>query len=280
MKKKQKAPAKVGKTLLNILMLVFSISCLFPIAWIFLSSMKSQSEFMLSSMSLPKAFHIENYIYVFQKTNMGLYLLNSVRNTFISVGIIIIISFLASYVIARYPMKGTKFAYQYFIVGMMVPIHALLVPIYIELKQAGLLNRWYTLLFPYVAFGLSMSILLMTSYVETIPRELEDAAAIDGCSFWKTMMYVIFPLTRPMMATVAIIQFFQIWNEFSFSLVLISKEALKTVPLGLNAFKGAHDVNYPRMMAAIMISMLPVMIMYFSLSRKIIDGMVAGAVKS
>ena len=119
----------------------------------------------------------------------------------------------------------------------------------------------------------------MESYIKAIPRELEDAAAIDGCGFFKTMVVIILPLAVPVIATVAIIQFFAAWNEFSFALILVKNDALRTIPVGLNAFKGAHDINYPRFMAAIMASMIPAMLLYFSFSKRIISGMMAGAVK-
>lgn len=270
---------KMSKLLLNVLMILFSITCLFPVIWIFFSSMKTQQEFMLSSMALPKSINFQNYIDVFQSTNMLVYIWNSLRNTIVSLGLTIIVVFPAAYVLSRRGFKGRNFVYNYFIIGMLIPVHALLVPMYIQFKQAGIDNQWYTLIIPYVAFGIPISIMLMESYIKSIPVELEDAAAIDGCGFFKTMLIIILPLATPVLATVAIIQFFASWNEFSFALILVKDDALRTIPVGLNAFKGAHDINYPRFMAAIMASMIPAMLLYFSFSKRIISGMMAGAVK-
>ena len=230
-------------------------------------------------MALPKAFNLKNYISVFKETNMLLYIGNSFRNTVLAVVIIIICAFLAGYVLSRYRFKGRNLIYNYFIVGMLIPIHALLVPMYIQFKEAGLTNHWYTLLLPYIAFGLPISIMLIESYIQSIPKELEEAAAIDGCGFFRTMFSIVFPMTGPIMATAAIIQFFAVWNEFSFALILVSKESLRTVPVGLTMFKGAYTVDYPRMMAGILVTMLPVMLLYFIFSKRIIESMVAGAVK-
>lgn len=274
---------KIGKGTMkvfcNVILMLFSITCIFPMVWIFYSSFKTQAEFTQSSTALPKAINLKNYVSVFTQTKMGTYMLNSARNTVLSVIIIIIVSFLAAYVLSRYRFRGRGFLYNYFIMGMLIPVHALLVPMYVQLRQSGLTNHWYTLLFPYVAFGLPISIMLIESYVESIPRELEEAAAIDGCGFFRCLFQIVFPLATPILSTVAIIQFFAVWNEFSFSLILVNSDSLRTVPVGLTLFKSAYTVDYPRLMAGIMTTTLPVMILYFIFSRRIIEGMVAGAVK-
>lgn len=273
----------IGKTIVrgfvNLIMLLFSFSCIFPILWLLSSSLKTQQEFAQSSMALPSALNLKNYISVFTETNMLRYIVNSLRNTVLSVGLIIIMAFTAAYVLSRYKSKGRNFIYNYFIIGMLIPIHALLVPMYVQFKQAGLTNHWYTLLLPYIAFGLPISIMLIESYISAVPKELEEAAAIDGSGFFMTIFKIIFPLTGPILATVAIIQFFAVWNEFSFALILVSKETLRTVPVGLTMFKGAYTIDYPRMMAGILVTMFPVMLLYFIFSRRIIESMVAGAVK-
>lgn len=269
----------IASIICNTIFLIFSFSCIFPIVWIFYSSFKTQAEFMQSSTALPTSLNFDNYIAVFTDTSMGIYILNSARNTIISVAIIIICSFLIGYIFARYTFKGRNVIYNYFIMGMLIPVHVLLVPLYVQLNQANLTNQWYTLLFPYVAFGIPLSIMLIESYITSVPIELEEAAAIDGCGFFRTLFQIVFPLAKPIIASVVIIQFFSIWNEFSFALILISSDALRTVPVGLTMFNAAFTVDYPRLMAGIMISILPVMIFYFSYSGKIIEGMVAGAVK-
>ncbi|MFR8172893.1 MAG: carbohydrate ABC transporter permease [Marvinbryantia sp.] len=270
---------KIGRVLCNLIFIIFSFTCVFPIVWIFYSSFKTQAEFMQSSVALPEALDLTNYISVFTSTSMLKYMLNSARNTLLAVAVIIIIAFLAGYVLSRYKFRGRGAIYNYFIMGMLIPIHALLVPMYIQLNGVGLTNHWYTLLIPYIGFGLPISIMLIESYISSIPGELEEAAAIDGCSFTRTLFQIVFPLASPILATVAIIQFFAVWNEFTFALILVNDDSLRTVPVGLTMFKGAYTVDYPRMMAGIMVTMLPVMILYFIFSKRIIEGMVAGAVK-
>ena len=282
--KKNAVPAKkvgksIGKVICNAVLLLFSFSCIFPMVWIFYSYFKTQTEFTQSSTALPQALNLKNYISVFTQTKLGMYMLNSARNTILSVLIIIVFSFLAGYVLSRYRFRGRSLIYNYFIMGMLIPVHALLVPMYVQLRQSGLSNHWYTLLFPYVAFGLPISIMLIESYIASIPKELEEAASIDGCGFFRCLFQIVFPLAMPILSTVAIIQFFAVWNEFSFSLILVNSDTLRTVPVGLTMFKSAYTVDYPRLMAGIMTTTLPVMILYFVFSKRIIEGMVAGAVK-
>ncbi len=270
---------KILRVICNLIFIIFSFTCVFPIVWIFYSSFKTQAEFMQSSVALPKALDFSNYINVFTSTSMPKYMLNSARNTLLSVAVIIIVAFLAGYVLSRYKFRGRAAIYNYFIMGMLIPIHALLVPMYVQLNEMGLTNHWYTLLIPYIGFGLPISIMLIESYISSIPGELEEAAAIDGCSFARTLFQIVFPLASPILATVAIIQFFAVWNEFTFALILVNNDNLRTVPVGLTMFKGAYTVDYPRMMTGIIVTMLPVMILYFIFSKRIIEGMVAGAVK-
>lgn len=270
---------KAVKIICNLVFIIFSFTCVFPIIWIFYSSFKTQAEFMQSPVALPEAIDFSNYISVFTSTSMPKYMLNSARNTLLAVVVIIFVSFLAGYVLSRYRFRGRKAIYNYFIMGMLIPIHALLVPMYVQLNELGLTNHWYTLLFPYIGFGLPISIMLIESYISSIPGELEEAAAIDGCSFTRTLFQIVFPLASPILSTVAIIQFFAVWNEFTFALILVNNDSLRTVPVGLTMFKGAYTVDYPRMMTGIIVTMLPVMILYFIFSKRIIEGMVAGAVK-
>jgi len=163
--------------------------------------------------------------------------------------------------------------------GMLIPIHSLLVPIYVVFNKTGLGNHWYTLIIPYVAFGFPIAIFLVEGYIKSIPISLEEAAAIDGSSFSRTMFLIMFPICKPILTTIAIIQTFSCWNEFSFALVLIKNQRLQTVPLAMTQFTGQFSSDYPKIMAAMFITMLPIVLFYFVFSKQIIKGMVSGAVK-
>ncbi|MEK5057479.1 carbohydrate ABC transporter permease [Paenibacillus sp. FSL H7-0326] len=263
----------------NAIMFIFTFSCIYPLVWIVYSSLKTQPEFANSILSLPKNLHFANYVEALELTNMLQLSWNSARVTFLSVLGIVIVSYVTGYIAARIDFKGKKLMIFYYLFGMLVPIHALLVPIYLLFKDWGLADQWYTLIIPYIAFNLSMPIMLIYSYVTGIPREIEEAAAIDGLSFSGTMFNIVVPIAVPVLTTVAILQFFACWNEFSFALVLLNDESLRTVPLGMSYFKSQYSTNYPQLMAGMVMSMLPVAVVYFAFSSRIIAGVMSGAVK-
>ena len=266
---------------MNLILLVFSLSCIFPIVWMAYSSLKEKRAFNADIIGLPKAPTIVNYTRILSNSDyhLGASMWNSVRTTFLSILMIVVFSFIVGYILARGRFKLNRFLYVMFLMGMLIPIHSLLVPIYIVFKSCGINNRWFTLLLPYVSFGLPMGIFLVEGYVKGIPVSLEEAAAIDGSSFSHTLWNIIMPICQPILVTVAIIQIFSCWNEFSFALVLIKDVALQTVPLALTQFKGQFASDYPKQMAAMLITMSPIVVLYFAFSKQIIKGMVSGAVK-
>lgn len=277
--KKAQAGNVSGKIIVNIILFVFSVTCIFPAIWLFYSSMKTKSEFYENPISLPSSFNFDNYLNALQKSDMLGWMTNTVRNTVIALFFILLIGFIVGYFVARFNFRGRKALYSYFLLGMLIPIHALMVPMYILFTKTGLGDSWYTLILPYTAFGIPIAVFLVESYVKNVPRELEEAAAIDGSSFSRTLFTIILPVCRPILVTIGIIQFFYLWNEFTFALILISKESLKTVSVGLTIFKGQYASDYPQMMAAMFLAILPAIVIYFAFSKQVIKGMVAGAVK-
>lgn len=266
---------------MNFVLLVFSLSCIFPIVWMIYSSLKEKRAFNADIIGLPKEPTLVNYIRILTNSDYHLAesMFNSVRTTFLSIVLIVLFSFIVGYILARVRFKMNRALYAMFLMGMLIPIHSLLVPIYVVFKNCGMSNQWYTLLLPYVSFGLPMGIFLVEGYVKGIPVSLEEAAAIDGSTFSNTLWRIILPICKPILVTVAIIQIFSCWNEFSFALVLIKDVGLQTVPLALTQFKGQFASDYPKQMAAMLITMSPIVILYFVFSKQIIKGMVAGAVK-
>lgn len=275
----KRRPSSVKTIIFNAIFLLYSLSCIFPVIWVLYSSLKTKVEFTNNIISLPANPTLENYVAVFETTPMLTFILNSLRNTALSIGFIILFSYVIGYFMARFEFKGKKIMHNFYMFGLLVPVHALLVPIYLIYKSIGFTDQWYSLILPYVAFGLSFPIFLVESYIKGIPNELEEAASIDGSGFTRTLFSIILPAAMPVVSTVAIMQFFSCWNEFPFALVLINREELRTVPLGLTYFQSQHEVNYPRMMAAMMCSLIPVATVYFAFSAQIIKGVVAGAVK-
>lgn len=266
---------------LNAILIIFSLTCIFPIVWMLYSSFKEKRAFNADIVGLPKKPTLINYTRILSNPDYHLSesMLNSVRTTCLSIILIVLFSFIVGYILARISFKFNRILYAMFLMGMLIPIHSLLVPIYVVFRQCGMSNQWFTLLFPYVSFGLPMGIFLMEGYVKGIPVSLEEAAAIDGSNFSHTLWHIIMPICKPILITIAIIQVFSCWNEFSFALVLIKDVGLQTVPLALTQFKGQFASDYPKQMAAMLITMSPIVILYFTFSQQIIKGMVAGAVK-
>ena len=270
---------KIEKVIANVVVMIFSITCIYPIIWMLYSSVNSNQEFYRNILSLPKEIHLENFIEAFKLGKLGLYSLNSLFNAVVSCTLIIIFSFIIAYFIARFKFRGRKILYMTFLFGMLVPIHALLVPVFIQYKDLGLFDNRFTLIIPYVAFGLPFSIFLLEGFIKSVPKELEEAALIDGSSFFSTMFRIVFPVCKPTLITVGILSFLDAWNEFPFALVLIKSDELKTISLGLLNFNGQYSTNYPVQMAGLLLAMLPIVIIYIFVNKKIIEGMTAGAVK-
>ena len=271
----------IGGFFMNLVLWIFSLSCIFPLVWMLYSSFKEKRAFNADIIGLPKSPTLINYIRILTNKDyhLGESMWNSVRTTVLSIVLIVLFSYVVGYILARVRFKLNRVLYAMFLMGMLIPVHSLLVPIYVVFRNCGLSNRWFTLLLPYVSFGLPMGIFLVEGYVKGIPVSLEEAAAIDGSTFSKTLFQVILPICKPILVTVAIIQVFSCWNEFSFALVLIKSVGLQTVPLALTQFKGQFASDYPKQMAAMLITMAPIVVLYFAFSKQIIKGMVSGAVK-
>ncbi|QHQ61352.1 ABC transporter permease subunit [Anaerocolumna sedimenticola] len=272
---------RVLSIFMNVILIIFSISCIFPLVWMFYSSLKEKREFNANVMGLPKSPDFHNYINILTNKDYHIFesVINSFRTTIISVFLIVIFGFIIGYILARIKFPGNRLLYVVFLMGMLIPIHSLLVPVYVVFTRSGLGNQWFTLIMPYVAFGFPIAIFLVEGYVKGIPVALEEAAAIDGSSFSRTLFSIILPMCKPILTTIAIIQTFSCWNEFSFALVLIKDPRLQTVPLAVTQFTGQFSSDYTKIMAAMLITMAPIVIFYFIFSKQIIQGMVAGAVK-
>lgn len=264
---------------LNLIIWIFSISCVFPFIWIVYSSLKTQQEFSLNIISLPAVPQFINYTELFKTGNMFTAFINSSYISIISVLFIIVIAFLTAYCLSRFEFRGRKIIYIFFLSGMLIPQHSLLIPVFIFFKNLGLYNTRITLLFPYIAFGLPMAIFLMESFIRTIPVEVEEAALIDGSGIFRRLYSIIFPMCKPVVATSLILSFLSAWNEFPFALILIRSQALKTIPLWLTNFNGRYSTDYTQLMAALVMASLPVIIVYLAFSKRVVQGMTAGAVK-
>jgi raffinose/stachyose/melibiose transport system permease protein len=265
----------VGKLLLTI----YALLTLYPLIWLFISSFKSNQDFYGKPFALPSVWQFENFTRAWKIAGIGTALTNSVIVTFASMALTLFLGTLAAYILSRlqFKLKGPIMAL--FVLGMLIPIHSTLVPLFIMMKKMMILDTHWALILPYTAFELPVAIFVVAAYLTSVPKEVEEAAMIDGNGYWGIFFRVIFPLSVPAMATVAILAFLRFWNDFAFALVFINKQALKTLPLSLSIFSDGFGTDYSLTMAAMTIAVIPTIVIYLIFQEQIMKGMVAGAVK-
>ncbi|MDQ0229245.1 carbohydrate ABC transporter permease [Metabacillus malikii] len=269
---------KLSRMPIYLLALFLLIFTGFPFLYMLSTSLKTQSHFFEEPFKLFSSFNLANYETVF---NMGLtrYFFNSILVSTVAVIAVMIIASLASYPLSRMNFKINKVVFLLFISGMMLPIHATLIPIFKLSQSFGVFDTLWALLGPYIAFSLPISIFILTQFMQEIPKSLEEAAKMDGCSHFGIFWRVILPMLTPALMTVLIYNFIHLWNEFIFALVLLSSPENMTLPLGLQDFKGEFSVNIPGLMAALTLASLPILVVYLFSQEKVVKGLAGGAVK-
>lgn len=284
-RKKEKQEAEVqqytkGSVIVQIIMTVAAALFIAPIFIIFNYSFKGKREQYLNNpLSLPEKLNFDNYIAAYKKLDLATTFTNTFIYTAISVLILAILCGTTAWAIARCRRKFFKFCYIYFIVGILIPYQALFLPIYMIGYRMHMTNTRFGIIFMYVATGISFGVFLMNSFMSTVPLELEEAARIDGCSVFRTYFSVVLPLLKPAMATLVIMQAFQIWNDYLLASLYVSKKQLKTLTVAIQSLFSAQSSDYTTAMAAIVISVLPIAILFLSLQKYFIKGMTVGAVK-
>jgi len=269
------------KTLIvTIFLISYAVVQLFPLFWMILFSLKSNSEiFGGNPIGIPHEFLWSNYENVLTNGKVGIYFVNSVIVTFVTILISVIASSMVGYAIVRMKWKLSKFVLTLFLVGMMIPIHAVLLPLFIILSGMGQLNSYQALVLPYVAFSLPMSIFILTSFLESIPRELEEAACIDGCNIYQIFFKIVFPLIRPGIATISILIYLQSWNELMFATTFINSVKFKTLTVGIMQMVGEYSTEWGPIGAGLVVATLPTIVIYSFLSKQVQDSLMAGALK-
>ncbi|MBO4911250.1 MAG: carbohydrate ABC transporter permease [Butyrivibrio sp.] len=268
------------KTFVYILLVIWTIINLFPIYFMFTFSLKGNDEiFGENVVGLPRHWLWSNYTSALGTGNMALYFFNSLLVTAVSIAISIMAAMMATYALTRIKWKLSKLTTAFFMLGLTIPLQASIVPVYVVLSRLHMLNKYSTLIVPYSAFTLSMSILICTGFMVDIPYDLDEAAIIDGCGLFGTFFKIIMPLMKPALSTIGIYAYLQCWNEFMFANVFISDAKHRTLPVGIKALSGAYTTDWGPIGAALVIATFPTLITYVALSRKIQDSFIAGAVK-
>ncbi len=262
-----------------IILLIAAIICLFPLLWMVSSSLKPLDEIFTNMSLLPKRFYFKNYIDAWVKGKFEVYFLNSVIYTICSVFGILLISSLCGYALARLNVPFKNLIFLILIIPLIVPLPGTFVPLYVLLKKLGLLDTRIGLILCYINGGLAFGIFLLKSFFEEIPKELEEAAIIDGATSFQIYFKIMLPLVRPALATLAIFNTVSIWNEFLLALIILQNPLKMPIQRGIMMFHGTHITEYGQLMAGLTIATLPVIIIYLLMQQHIIKGITAGALK-
>ena len=262
-----------------VLALVWMLVALIPFWFMVQTGFKESLELMTAPVwALPQNPTLANFRDVIER-GFFRFLSNSLIVVSISIVLVVIFAAMAAYIFARMQFRLNRPLFALIIAGLVVPIHVTLIPVYLLTTNIGIYDRLYALIGPYVAFSLPISIFILTGFMREIPRELEEAARIDGCGPMRSFFSIILPLTRPALATIAVFNAVTLWNEFVFAYVLTSSTEVRTLPLALWEFQGQYSSNIPAIMAVLAMSTLPLIIAYALFQEQLVKGIMAGAVK-
>lgn len=271
---------RLGYSVLYAVLIVVAALQLFPLVWLLLFSLKNNQEvFNLPPLSLPMNPRWENYEKVWSAGNIDVYFFNSVWITVSATLITVLLGSLVTYAVTRMRWKGSSLVLGLFMVAMMIPVHSTLIPLFSLFNKVGLTDHPLSLILSYVAFNMPITIMILLGFYYALPREVEEAAIIDGCSVNRMFVQIVLPMTSSVLATTAIINMIYNWNEFIFVNTFISSDSYKTLTVGVQNFIGQYTTDWGAIGATLMISILPILITFLFLSNRIVEGIAAGSVK-
>lgn len=268
-----------GTVIQYIFLIAMAAMFVTPLLFTLISSLKDNREIFASPFALPETYRFENYIIAWKEANMSQYFLNSVFISVATVVILGIVASMAAFIIARFNFKMNKFIMIFFMIGMMIPMHTILVPITYMIGTFNLKNNLFVLVLLYVGFSIPFSVMVLTNFMRGINQSLEEAAIIDGANYFQIYRHVALPLTIPAISTISIFNFLSAWNNVLFPLLFINDKKLKPISLGLLNFNGERGSQYGPLMAAIAITVFIPLVIYLLFQEKVESGLAAGAVK-
>lgn len=281
------------KFFIYFVLILLAVTIIVPVAWVFLASIKQNSEFYGNPWALPAGFYWQNFLDAWNKAQMGDYMLNSVIVTALALAILLVVALPASYCLARFKFRGSKFLNTAFMAGLFINVNYIVVPIFLMMRDGDtwlkkvlgngfLLNNLFVLAIVYAATALPFTIYLLSGYFATLAHDYEEAAYIDGAGYSTTMWKIIFPMAKPSIITVILFNFLSFWNEYIISMTLMSSaKGPKTLPVGLLNLMQAQQsaAQYGSMYAGLVIVMLPTLILYICVQSKLTQGMTVGGLK-
>ncbi len=271
--------AGLGGVLKWILLIYFALYTLFPLIWLFLSSFKTNTELFADPFALPAVWQIENYINALKVSGLIKMMGNSIVIGGISTALNVLCASMLAYCLSRFRFKGRETIFTFFAAGILVPLNALMVPYFVIVSKIGLYDTHAGLILLYSAIGIPMSTFIIRGLMDSLSREIEEAAYIDGCGFFGRYFRIVLPLSRNGLVTAATFQFLTCWNEFVFANLLTSSQNVRTIQLGIRYFTNQFSTDFVSMYAAIVISIVPSIIGYMIFQKQIVSGLTSGAVK-
>ncbi len=281
------------KVFIYVVLITLAITIIVPVGWVFLASIKQNSEFYTNPWALPLGFYWQNFVEAWTTAKMGSYMLNSVIVTAVALLILLAVALPAAYCLSRFQFRGGKLLNICFMAGLFINVNYIVVPIFLMLnggdkwlRQAFgsslLLNNLFVLAVVYASTALPFTIYLLSGYFATLPHDFEEAAYIDGAGYGRTMVSVIFPMAKPSIITIILFNFLSFWNEYIISMTLMSGlNSQKTLPVGLLSLQQASQsaAQYGRLYAGLVLVMLPTLILYMCVQKQLTQGMTVGGLK-
>jgi raffinose/stachyose/melibiose transport system permease protein len=262
-----------------IIIIIFVIYAVFPFLWLVLTSLKTNAELLDNPFSLPNKFQFKNYKEAVTSAGLGQLILNSLIISSIATVINIILSSMFAYSISRHNFFGSNFLFLMVVSGILVPLNALIIPYFAIINYLNLYDTRTGLILVYCAVGLPVSIYILTEFFKSIPKEIEEAAVVDGCNFLQRYIKIMLPLSVPGLMTAGTFQFILCWNEFIYAMLLTSSKNIRTIQFGISYFTNEFFSDYVSMFAAIVISIIPSITVFILFQERVITGLTAGAVK-
>ncbi|QQO09506.1 carbohydrate ABC transporter permease [Breznakiella homolactica] len=273
-------PSKIVFFLIKwFLILFFAVYTLFPLLWLFITSLKTNAEYFADPFSFPAVFQFRNYVNAFNQANLGRMIFNSITVSVAAVAVNLLVASMAAYPLSRFRFKGREIIFLLFSAGIMVPLNALMVPYFTIFSRIGLLDSLNSLRILYAAIGLPISTFIIRGFMDSLPGEIEEAAYIDGCGFFGRFFRIVLPLSKTGLVTAGTFQFLTCWNEFVYANLLTSSPQNKTIQIGIRYFTNQFTTDYVSMYAAIVIAIIPSVLGYILFQKQVISGLTSGAVK-
>jgi raffinose/stachyose/melibiose transport system permease protein len=252
---------------------------LIPLVATVLGGFKSLGDLRVNPFGLPAQWEWGNYWSILAGSRYWQLLLNSLVIAVLTVILTLAAASMAAFVFAHVRFFGSRFLLQYLMLGLMFPTAAAILPLFIKIRDLGLLDTWWGVVLPQAAFGLGMSILLLRTFFRQLPGELLDAALVDGCGYFRFFRYVTLPLSRPILATVGVIVFVHSWNAYLLPLVVLNRESIYPWPLGIMVYQGEYSTDWQLVLAFVTLTILPAIVMFIAAQKYLVAGLTAGAVK-